>query len=132
MLAEAVELAKNYSADLVLLHVVEGVGGQWYGESTADLESREDHAYLRSLAERLRRDNEGQGIGRIHVALGYGDVTRELVRLAKQENIDFLVVGGHGHRGVSDLVHGDTISGVRHDLKIPVLAIRKLPEESQD
>ena len=59
-------------------------------------------------------------------------MTRELVRLAEKESIDFLVVGGHGHRGISDLIHGDTISSVRHGLKIPVLAIRKLPEKSPD
>ena len=56
MLAEAVALARTHRAELVLIHVVEGVGGQWYGPQTGDLESRHDEAYLEALAERLRRD----------------------------------------------------------------------------
>jgi manganese transport protein len=132
MLAEAIALARVYRADLYLFHIVEGVGGQWYGSKTADLESREDHTYLESLATRLRGDLTGQGIGEIQVALGYGNVTRELVKLVRQHSIDFLVVGGHGHKGLSDLLHGDTISGVRHGLSIPVLAIRNLPEKPPD
>ena len=54
MLAEAVALAITHRAELVLMHVVDGVGGTWYGAQTGDLESRDDAAYLESLAERLR------------------------------------------------------------------------------
>jgi len=131
MVAEAMALARGYGAELVLMHVVEGVGGQWYGAGAADRESRDDHAYLKALAERLRAELKDHGVGRIHVVLGYGNVSRELIRMAEAESVDFLVVGGHGHRGLADLVHGDTISSVRHGLKIPVLAIRKLPEKSE-
>ena len=46
MLAEAVALAKTHRAELVLMHVVDGVGGTWYGPQTGDLESRDDEAYL--------------------------------------------------------------------------------------
>ena len=35
-----------------------------------------------------------------------------------------MVLGGHGHRGLFDLLHGYTISGVRHDLDIPIVAVR--------
>ena len=35
-----------------------------------------------------------------------------------------MVLGGHGHRGLRDLLYGDTISGVRHGLDIPVITVR--------
>jgi manganese transport protein len=38
------------------------------------------------------------------------------------------VLGGHGHRGLADLLRGTTIDGVRHGLKIPVLAVRDAPK----
>ena len=64
MLAEAVALAKTHHAELVLMHVVDGVGGTWYGPQTGDLESRDDEAYLQSLAERLRRNWPGKAFRR--------------------------------------------------------------------
>jgi len=124
MLAEAMDIAKVHGAELVLMHVVEGVGGQWYGPQTGDLESRGDELYLTGLAERLRRDTAGGPIAGVRAVLGYGDVPRAIVRLARTESIDLLVVGGHGHRTLGDLVHGETIQRVRHGVGIPVLAVR--------
>jgi manganese transport protein len=106
------------------MHVVEGVGGQWYGPQTGDLESRGDELYLTGLAERLVRDTAGGPIPGVRAVLGYGDVPRAIVRLARTEGIDLLVVGGHGHRTLGDLVHGETIQRVRHGVGIPVLAVR--------
>jgi manganese transport protein len=122
MLAEAVAAAARNNADLVLMHVVEGAGGQYHGPVADDAEFRSDDQYLRDVAERLRAANPS--IPAVHTVLGFGDVTGELIRLVAQENIDLLVVGGHGHRGLMDLWRGETIDGVRHRLTIPVLAIR--------
>jgi manganese transport protein len=38
--------------------------------------------------------------------------------------IDMLVMGSHGHRGLDDLVFGQTVSAVRHAIAIPVLVVR--------
>ncbi len=127
MLAEAVALTKVHGAELVLMHVVEGVGGQWYGEQTADQESRDDEVYLKTLAERLGPDIARAGGRGVRPVLGYGDVARELVRLANVEKVDMMVVGGHGHRGLADLLRGETIGGVRHGLTVPILAVRGTP-----
>jgi manganese transport protein len=125
MLAEAISLAKLHKAALVLMHIVEGVGGQWYGPQTGDLESREDETYLETLAGRLRADLAPQGVPAVEVALGYGDVPGQIVTLALQNRVDMLVLGGHGHRGVMDVIRGQTIPGVRHGLPIPMLTVRE-------
>jgi manganese transport protein len=162
MLAEAVNLAAAHGAELVLLHVVESVGGQWYGPQTGDLERRGDEAYLAALAERLRKElsgrparqpsghgtvaaatgdaaGHGTACGRARVAspvagvryaIGYGDVPRGIIRLVCGEGVDFLVMGGHGHRRLGDLLHGETIQRVRHGLDIPILAVRRQPPDS--
>src|SRR5207302_6729348 len=49
-LRHAAALARRHGAELVLLHVVEGVGGQVHGQDAADLERRTDQAYLEALA----------------------------------------------------------------------------------
>ena len=57
--------------------------------------------------------------------LGYGDVTRALAVMTQREGVDLLVVGSHGHRGLGDVIHGATISGLRHAVNVPVFAVRK-------
>ena len=125
MLAEALTLAKSHRADLVLIHVVEGVGGQWYGPQTGDTESRGDEAYLAQLVERLRGQLSEQEVPKVEAVLGYGDVPRQIVQLSREHQVDLLVMGGHGHHGLGDLLYGTTISSVRHGLKVPVLAVRE-------
>jgi manganese transport protein len=129
MLSEAVSLAVMHRAELVLMHVVDGVGGTWYGEQTGDLESRDDAAYLDNLAESLREKLRAQGVPAVETVLGYGDASHEIVHITRQKEIDLMVVGGHGHRGLLDLLHGTTISSVRHGLSIPVVAVKGTVEE---
>lgn len=124
MLAEAVALAVTHRADLVLIHVVDGVGGMWYGAQTGDQESRDDEAYLGTLADRLREQLKGQGVPSIDTALGYGDASAEIVRITREKDLDLMVLGGHGHRGLLDLFYGETITAVRHGLSIPVVAVK--------
>ncbi|HED53929.1 MAG TPA: divalent metal cation transporter MntH [Phycisphaerales bacterium] len=125
MLARAVDLARTHKAELVLIHIVEGVGGQWYGQQTGDLEAREDERYLEELASKLSTDSRDDSIAGVHAVLGFGDVARELVRIVDDEHIDVLVVGGHGHKGLADVLHGQTIPGVRHGLDIPIFAVKQ-------
>ncbi len=124
MLAEAVALARAHNAELVLMHIVEGVGGQWYGAQAADAERRGDEEYLFKLAERLRADPTAGLTAGVRGVLEFGDIARGLIRLAQKEKVDLMVVGGHGHRGIADLLRGQTIDGVRHGLTVPILAIR--------
>jgi manganese transport protein len=119
VLSHAQSLAQQNGARLVLLHVVEGVGGQLYGTQAYDDEVRDDLEHLEKHAEQLRNT----GI-EVQAVLGFGRVPKEIVRIAKEKNIDLLVMGGHGHRGFKDIVFGTSISKVRHELKIPVLVVQ--------
>jgi len=40
-----------------------------------------------------------------------------------------LIMGSHGHRGLDDLVFGQTVSAVRHAIDIPVLVVRSYGRE---
>jgi len=39
--------------------------------------------------------------------------------------VDLIAMSTHGHRFVSDIVHGTTADKVRHLVKVPVLLLRK-------
>jgi manganese transport protein len=51
-------------------------------------------------------------------------VPEQIIRLSRENRIDLLVMGGHGHRGLKDLFFGTSISQVRHALAIPVLVVQ--------
>jgi manganese transport protein len=119
VLSHAQSLAQQNGARLVLFHVVEGVGGQLFGTQAYDDEARDDQGHLEKHAEELRKT----GID-VQAVLGFGRVTKEIVRIAQEQKIDLLIMGGHGHRGWKDLIFGTSISKVRHKLKIPVLVVQ--------
>jgi manganese transport protein len=119
VLSEATSLARHHGATLYLFHIVEGAGGLVYGGEAFDTEAREDELYLQRVAEALCSQGvEAKGF------LGFGDVPKAIVHLAKEHQIDMLVMGGHGHRGLWDVIFGATISPVRHELSIPMVIVR--------
>jgi manganese transport protein len=119
MLSQAKTLAHQNGARLVLMHVVEGVGGQLFGMNAYDDEARDDLEHLENHAEQLRTT----GL-EVQAVLGFGRVPKEIVRISIEKKIDLLIMGGHGHRGIKDIIFGTSISKVRHGLKIPVLVVR--------
>jgi manganese transport protein len=119
VLSQAKTLAQQNSAHLVLVHVVEGVGGQLFGVNANDDEARDDREHLENHADQLR----STGL-EVKAVLGFGRISKEIVRIAQEQKIDLLIMGGHGHRGIKDFIFGTSISKVRHELKIPVLVVQ--------
>ena len=108
-------------AELVFVHVAESAASRWLGEESLDQESRDDQVAL----ERLAREFAEAGV-RTSVRLGHGDATREIARIVQEERADLLVTGSHGHKGLSDVVFGATVSGVRHLVSCPILTVPPL------
>lgn len=119
VLSHAISLARGNDAALYLFHIVEGVSGQIYGGEADDKEARHDKESLEGIAAEIRT----HGI-EAFPHLGYGSVPKAIIRLAKEHNLDLLVMGGHGHRGLKDIFFGASISEVRHGLTIPVLVVQ--------
>jgi manganese transport protein len=118
VLTQAAALARLHQAPLLLLHVVEGPGADYYGSATDDQESRTDRQRIGQLVKHLQAEGlhaEGE--------LGYGEPAAELVRIARERKLDFLVLGTHGHRFFADLALGHTVSPVLHRLQIPILVV---------
>jgi manganese transport protein len=119
-LRHAVALAREYGAELVLIHVVEGVGGQVYGKEAGDQERQADEAYLDQLAETLR-----QGGFQARPVLRFGEPAQQISQAAIEEHLDLLVLGSHGHGFLTDRLFGETTGPVQHSVKIPVLSVRE-------
>jgi manganese transport protein len=53
-----------------------------------------------------------------------GDPATQLIRTAEDNSVDLIAMSTHGHRFLSDVLHGTTADRVRHLVKIPVLLLR--------
>ncbi|HEV8286704.1 MAG TPA: Nramp family divalent metal transporter [Chitinophagaceae bacterium] len=102
----------------VLIHVVESVSAKVLEKDADDLETRSDQNHIDLYAQRLSQMGY-QAVG----ILGFNQRAKEIVRIVKENDVDMLVIGAHGHAGLKDWFYGQTIDSVRHELKIPVLVV---------
>jgi manganese transport protein len=122
-LSNAVAIAKSNQAQLVLLHIEEGVTSRLYGSLASTAEVQEGQEYLDQIADSLR----SEGL-QVEVEVRHGSSpAKEIAAAAEALQPDLLVMAAHGHRGLKDLIFGSTINTVRHHLKIPVLIVQAKP-----
>ncbi len=101
-----------------LIHIVESVPARLYRKQSDDMETQKDKEHLEFYAQELK-DRGFQA----EAKLGYGNRIREIVRLVRESEAEMLIIGGHRHKGFKDLIYGETINSVRHELNIPVLVV---------
>ena len=58
-----------------------------------------------------------------HWHLSSGDPASRLANMINELDVNMVVVGSHGHAGVSDLIHGTVISNLRHHIKASVMIV---------
>ncbi len=118
-IAHAAAMARSHGATLHLLHVEEGVTSQLYGALSSTAEIQAGQEYFEGIQRRL----VAEGI-QAELTVVHGRSPKdEIVRLAREIKPDLVVMGAHGHRGVKDLIFGNTINGVRHEIAAPVLVV---------
>jgi len=56
--------------------------------------------------------------------IGFGGAARSIAKIVNGEDIDFIVMGSHGHKAFKDLIFGTTVNSVRHMVNVPVLVVK--------
>lgn len=106
-------------ATYTLIHVVETAGARYYGGQVMDHETQSDvdnlDKYVATLSE-LGYHAEAH--------IGYGIAAAAIAQIVKQDSIDFIVMGSHGHKALKDLIFGTTVNKVRHKVSVPVLVVK--------
>ena len=121
ILAHVEALARLTGAELLLVHVADG----WVARNFNELnlreseEMQEDRAYL----GRLRGELQEHGF-EVEALLRMGDPAKEICQVAEEQAVDLIAMATHGHHGVSDVIHGQTVDHVRHKMRMPVLLLR--------
>ena len=119
-----VSLAQKYGAQLLLLHVIpevleevsarESAGEQLVIDLTAEVE-----AQLHEIA----RQGLKEGVA-VDVRVADGEPADAILRMARQEKVDLIVMGTHGRTGLSHLLLGSTAEAVVRASACPVFTVR--------
>ena len=125
LLPHVAGLARLAGSELVLVHVADGWVARNYDrlKLAESEEMKDDRRYLDATASELR----GAGLT-VAVRLALGDPPTEILRAAEAAGCDLIAMGSHGHRMLGDIIHGSTITQVRHRTELPVLLVREQKE----
>ena len=121
ILAHIKPLARITGAKLLLVHVADG----WVARNFNQLqlaesdEMKQDRAYL----EKRTRELIDEGFA-CNAVLALGEPSDEIIKLARDKDVDLIAMTTHGHRFISDILHGATADKVRHEVNVPVLLLK--------
>jgi manganese transport protein len=118
LLVESLRLVDKTRTQLILMHVVESPVGRSLGAEGEDFETLADRDRLEKLADLMKK----AGIS-TDWRLSSGDPGAELAKMINRLNVDIVIVGSHGHAGVSDLIHGTVIGNLRHRIRASVMIV---------
>jgi len=121
-LPQALFFARNFSAELVLLHVIETfpidymVGLNDSKKINAALEERAQEQ-IEEIAGRISYPN-------IKTAIRWGKPFQEIIDAAKELKANMIVLATHGHTGLKHVYLGSTAERVVRHARCPVLVVR--------
>jgi nucleotide-binding universal stress UspA family protein len=124
-------IAEQFQAELHLLNVIDDYFVTT-GEGQLVLPDRNEYlrelkAYSRQELAKLPRNCKSDDRVSRHTSVGRP--FEEIVRFAKEHQIDLIVIGSHGRRGLSHLLLGSVAERVVRIAGCPVLTVR--PDQHQ-
>ena len=127
----AVSFAKQFSAELLLVYVVEPtIYPADFSFGQIGVPNIEKELRTRGAAE-LNKLVETQVKGQVkaQTLVSTGKPFIEILRLAKEENIDLIIIATHGHTGVEHILFGSTAEKVVRKAPCPVLVVHSPERE---
>jgi len=121
-LSFSVELAKKYKADLTVLHIVKH-------EVRADKIPEDEYGKVSRKAKEIIRKakakvSEAASNIKVMDRIAVGPVSREIVRIAEEEQFDMIVIGTRGLTGLKRMLLGSVADAVAHYAHCPVTIVR--------
>lgn len=125
VLEEVSQLADDLCAEVILMHSTQppivtsdfGLAVENVQEIAAVTEKHADKQLAHSLSTLVER-----GINaRVHHCRG--SAVSCIVDQAKEQSVDYIVMGSHGHSAIYDLLIGSTTQGVLKEAPCPVIIV---------
>jgi nucleotide-binding universal stress UspA family protein len=129
----AKRIARHYHAKLQILHVLESESSiyqNYIKHYISGEEIRCDDVYQEDVKKEILKncDADLEALDALDVRIAVGFPRLEILRLAREENVDLIVLGAH--TGKADTV-GSTAEGVIRHERCPVMIVSKPILESQ-
>jgi nucleotide-binding universal stress UspA family protein len=123
----AVNFAKSFNAEIILVYVVEPViyppdfsmGQIAMPSINAEWDDRAKDE-LQKLAK-----SDITGSENVKTIIKTGKPFVEIIETAKEENVDLIIIATHGHSGVEHILFGSTAEKVVRKAPCPVLTLRE-------
>jgi manganese transport protein len=104
---------------LLLIHITESASSMMMEQDAQDLETINDQTRMKEYESLFL----SKGL-KCTTVVAYGKRARTIAKICTEHKVDLLIVGSHGHRGITDFIFGETVNKLRHKVKIPVLIAR--------
>jgi len=129
VIAGALSLAEAFAAELTLVHVLEQVP-EFEPGSAAQFSMVEIQAFRQAMAEDARERLRAAVPEAVRERLAVRDLVKagsahgQILRLAREEASELIVVGARGHSTLERVLFGSTSRRVVRDARCPVLVVR--------
>lgn len=129
----ASSLARTFGASIICVHVIEpmvptvGYSGMTEPLPIADITDQLEDSAERELPK-LAGCDECAGL-QVEEVIVHGEASSEIVRVAKERNVDLIVVSSHGRTGLGRMLFGSTAEAVVRHASCPVLVVKPSQEE---
>jgi nucleotide-binding universal stress UspA family protein len=121
-LRHALALARHYGSKFCLAHVVSAMGFRLAGPDVVSAATDAAWRDGRNLENDLVQSGALAGL-RHDVIVRLGDVWPQLEQVIRQEEVDMVVIGTHGRRGLGKLVLGSVAEQIFRHADCPVLTV---------
>jgi universal stress protein A len=124
---KAVELAKENKASLPIIHVLPSmpmVADAYIAATAYDELLRGQRAQADKAMARLLKRARAAGVRAVGKIVDFGVVSDTVVRFAKRERADIIVMGTHGHGILAKILLGSVAERVISHASCPVLTVR--------
>jgi nucleotide-binding universal stress UspA family protein len=129
-LRAARDLAHQYQAALIVLHVADTLGPEEVGFVEAETELQPE-AHLDDLHHRLKAAAPAELGLEPRYLLREGDPAHVIEQVVREHHCDLVVLGTHGRTGLDRLLMGSIAEGIIRRCPCPVLVL-KYPSAAQD
>ncbi len=132
-LTYATSLARKFGASIICVHVIEpivptvGYSGMTEPLPITDITEQLEDSAERELPRVAERD-ECSGLA-VEEVIVHGEAAAEIVRVAREHDVDLIVISSHGRTGLGRILFGSTAEAVVRHASCPVLVVKPSQEE---
>jgi nucleotide-binding universal stress UspA family protein len=124
----AISFAQKYDAMLYVLHVIQQPSYPlgMYAEISFDAMDKFSQSISEAVQKEMQtlKEKDLTGCPKYECLIVHGTPFLEILRTAKEKNVELIVVGTHGRTGLDHVLFGSTAEKVVRRAPCPVLSVR--------